>query len=100
MVGLIQEEHLAHHHLGQRRQLGEPHRFQFLGGVGAIGREVLENGHHIGVTGHHPGMQKGIPMHRILAAQPVIQRIRVGQHFLVQQVVQAQRRVRFARHGR
>ena len=72
----VQEQHLPHHHLGDRRQRRQPHGVELLGRRRAIGREAMQHGHDVGVARHDPGVQERIPVHRVFGPQPAIERIR------------------------
>ena len=72
----------------QRRQ---SHLVELRGSGRTVGRERQQHFQHIGVTRHYPRMQKRIPMHGILRAHAVKQRIRIRQHLRVEEVVQAHR---------
>jgi len=63
--------------------MGEPHVCQLLWRGSAIGLEIVEHPHHIGVTGYDPCVQERVPMYRVLVSQPMVKRIRIGQNFRV-----------------
>src|SRR6516165_8345491 len=74
----VEEEHLTNHHLRQWSQGRQAKRLQLFRGRCAIGQEALKHCDDIRVTCNDPGMQVRIPVNRILASQPVIQRVRIG----------------------
>ena len=72
MRGRVEEQHLPHQHLRDRVQFGQPEGCELFGAGLALGGEPLQHDHHVCVTTDHPGMQVGIPVHRILRLQPAV----------------------------
>ena len=72
---------------------------QLLGSRRTIRGKVLENRHDIGVASDHPRVEIGIPMDRILTAQPVVEGVGVGKYLRIEQMIEAQLLVRFAYCG-
>ena len=100
--GWVHEQHLPHHHLGDGAQRSQAHRGQMLGRGRAVRREahIVEHGHHVRIARDHPGMQEGIPMHRVFGPEALVQGVRVGAHLGGEQAVETEGRVRLAHRGR
>ena len=71
---------------------GAPSAWKYSG-VGVRAAEIArQDRDDVLVTGHNPGMQVGIPVHRVECAKAVVKRIRIGQDIRIQQQIKAQRR--------
>jgi hypothetical protein len=57
----------------------------------------VENLDHVRVARNYPSMQEGIPVHRVIGAKLMVERIRVGENLRTEKMVQAERRVRRSR---
>ena len=44
----------------------------------------MQNLHDIRVPSNHPGVQERIPVHRVLFTQPPEERVRIGEHVLLE----------------
>jgi hypothetical protein len=90
VLGLIEKEHLPDHHGSDRRQLAHPEVGQPVRRRSAGGPKAVKDVHHVGVAGHHPGVQIGIPVHRVLVAQASVQRVGIGQDVGIEEVIEAE----------
>ena len=89
--GRVEEEHLADHDLGDGCQRLHPEGGQLLGASACRSAEKsVRTCHHVVVAGDDPRVEEGVPVHGGLVAQPVVERVRVGEHRGVEQLVQAQ----------
>jgi hypothetical protein len=50
---------------------------------------MMQDVDYISIPSHDPGVQIRIPMHRVFGAQAMIERIRIGENFRVQQMEEA-----------
>jgi hypothetical protein len=55
---------------------------------GSIGGEGVQNFKNIGVAGHHPSVQERIPVNGIFPAKALKQRIRIGENYRIEQMVE------------
>src|SRR5579862_8397746 len=53
----------------------------------------MQDGDHVRIAGHHPGMNEWIPVNRIFAAQPAKKRIGIRQHIRLEEMIEAEARV-------
>ena len=97
--GRIHEEHLPHHHLGHRAELGEPDGVELRRRRRPVGDEPMEHLDHVGVARDDPRVQVRIPVDGILFAQTVVERIRIRQDFRIEQVIEAERGILRGRAG-
>ena len=51
---------------------------------------MMEDLYDVVIARYDPGVQKGIPMNRVLLAKSMIERIRIGEHLRIEQVVEAE----------
>jgi hypothetical protein len=51
---------------------------------------MVKHGYDVVITGHNPGMQERIPVHRVVGSKPMKERIGIGENLRVEQVVEAQ----------
>ena len=92
MRGRIHEKHLLSHQLGDRAQFCQSHCGKLFRRRRALRGKVVQHRDHIFVSGHYPGVQIRIPMHRRFGSQAPVQRIRISKHFRIEKVIEAERR--------
>jgi hypothetical protein len=90
VIGRVHEQMLEHHDVSNAIQTREPHRLQSLRRRGALGRKRLQNHHNVRVAGNNPGMEKRIPVHRILTPKKSIERIGISQDRGIIQAIKAE----------
>ncbi len=66
MNGRIHEEHLPNHGAADLAHGGQSDLFQMFWLGSALCRKAAQDGGHVFVARNHPGMQKRIPVDRIL----------------------------------
>jgi len=91
VIALLPEQHLAHHDLGHRPEIGEPDGGQLRRARCPVGDEAMEHLDHVGVARDDPRVQVRIPVDGILGAQTVVERIRIREDLRIEQVVEAER---------
>jgi hypothetical protein len=86
----VQEQHLFHHDCRDGSHGRQCHGGQLIRGGRAIGGKMVQNMDHVLITRDHLRAQERVPVNRVFSARTPIQRMRVGQHFRVEQLIQAQ----------